>query len=635
MVSTVAIGLSATGVNPVSVNNTVSLSLGNVTLGTGTLSLSVAGNITQQLGTTIQTGGSLTTTTGTNNRDVILGNAGNRIAGVVTAIESTPNFLRDYSLRNSFDNATLPTGIPFTTAGDIRNLTLYFDNNGIALPGYNISNNLTITAGGAITQSAGLTVPGSASFTILGDFGTTLTDAANAFSGTALFIAAQSTQPIQIVNAGNLTLGASDLGRGSFSATTTAGIITSTAGLLQHKGSPGATFTAAGGTISLTGQNDFTGPTTFAGAGLTTVATRNVDPQAQVNDIVIPASVTNLTITFDSAGAVLPAYNLSTLTVTALGIAQGTGTGVKVSGQTTLSAGAYSILLPNPANDFNNVTLANAGRNDVTIADVNAIGFNGTSTLGTGRLTVTAGGAITEPGGGAITQSATGPVGDVKVASTGGAITLNGNNQFVGAFSASVTGANNAAVTNSGTLLTLGTIGTGTGSFTATDGAEGIVQAPISALALERAIDVHFGRLSDVDGPIEQFCRGRGTECCRRIGALVRRHHPGRVQCHRHADGQDGRRSRSIGHAIGRDHRQHGGVVRCRRRRCNAEQRREQFQQCIDRLDGRRLVDYRLGRGRFEHRQARVRHAERRRGREHHGVRGPAPLSKRGPGLLR
>jgi hypothetical protein len=484
--SNTPVGLSVTGANTATLVNspTTVLNLDDITLGTGLLSITAAGNIAQPNGTTIQTGGAITTTTTTNNKDVTLNRAGNKIAGIVTAVESGAGFLRNYSLRNSFDNATLPTGVPFTTANDIQNLTLYFDNNGMALPGYSITGNLTVTAGGDITQTAGLTVAGLASFAILGDFATTLTNAANALSGGASFIAPQSTQPIQIVNAGPLVLGVSDVGRGSFSATTTAGTLTSVSAITQHKGSPGSTFTAAGGTISLTGQNDFTAPTTFAGAGLTTVAIVNNDPQAQVNDIVIPASVTSLNIQFNNAGAVLPAYNLSSLTVGALGISEGTGTGVKVTGQATFSAGTYPILLPNPANDFNNVTLFNSGRNDVTIADVNAIGFSGNSTLGTGRLTVTAGGAITEPGGGLITQAATGPTGDVKFSSTGGAITLGGNNQFVGSFSASVSGANNASVTNSGTLLTLGTVSTGAGSFTATDGAEGIVQAPTSALAL-------------------------------------------------------------------------------------------------------------------------------------------------------
>jgi hypothetical protein len=88
-----------------------------------------------------------------------LGNAGNRIAGAVSVTESGANFLRDFSLRNAFGNATLPTGTAFTTANDIRDLTLFFDSTGIALPGYNPSRNLSVTAGGDVTQLAALTIP--------------------------------------------------------------------------------------------------------------------------------------------------------------------------------------------------------------------------------------------------------------------------------------------------------------------------------------------------------------------------------------------------------------------------------------------------------------------------------------------
>ena len=137
-----ALALSATGANAVSVVNApggnTALTLGNVTLGAGLLTLTSNGNIVQRGGTTIQTGGSISATIATNNHDISLGNAGNRIAGTVTAGESAAGFLRDFTLRNADDNASLPVNganNPFTTAGDIRNLTLFFDNNGIALPG--------------------------------------------------------------------------------------------------------------------------------------------------------------------------------------------------------------------------------------------------------------------------------------------------------------------------------------------------------------------------------------------------------------------------------------------------------------------------------------------------------------------
>src|SRR4051812_39423396 len=53
----VALALSATGTNTATVLNSAALTLGDVTLGTGLLALTVGGNLTQRAGTTIQTGG--------------------------------------------------------------------------------------------------------------------------------------------------------------------------------------------------------------------------------------------------------------------------------------------------------------------------------------------------------------------------------------------------------------------------------------------------------------------------------------------------------------------------------------------------------------------------------------------------
>jgi hypothetical protein len=483
----VALALSATGANAVSVVNTAGLQLGDVTLGTGALSLTAAGTITQGVGTTIQTGGAVTTTTATNNRDVLLGNAGNNIAGTVTAVESGAGFLRDYSLRNAFDNATLPAGTPFTTANDIRNLTLFFDNNGIALPGYSITGNLTVTAGGDITQTAALTVGGNATFTVLGDFGLNVSNANNNFGGPVSLNDPKSTQPVVVAETGGLTLGPSALGRGTFSATAATGSITSTAPITQQKGAGTATFTVtAGNTISLTGANDFPGSVVFAGAGLTTVNVRNTDFQSAFTNLTIPGSVTDLTVRFDNAGIVLPSLNLTNLHVTALGIFQAPSAALVLSGIGGFNAGAYPLNLSNPSNDFATLTLSNSGRNDVAVTDINAVTFAGNSQIGTGRLTVTAGGNITAQGpNGRITeQNNAGPIGAVQLTSTGGSITLDNNNAFRGSLSVTVSGANSASLTNDTAPLVLGSVTTGTGSLSITDNSVGISQDPNSVLSI-------------------------------------------------------------------------------------------------------------------------------------------------------
>jgi hypothetical protein len=488
--NSISVALSASGANNVTFYNGATTQLGNISLGTGTLNITSIGNIRQAAGTTIQTGGALALTIDlNNNRNITLLNAGNRIAGAVTVAGTGGGDLQDFSLRNAADNASLPTGTPFTTAGDIRNLTLFFDNNGMSLPGYDISNNLTLTAGGDITQTAGLTVPGTTTVTILGDFAITLTNAANNFSGAVSLNAPQSTQPLQVTNSVALTLGASDLGRGTFNATAVTGNINSTAAITQRKGALLPTFTVSGGnTVSLTGANDFPGPVALVGAGLTTVSVRNADFQAKVTDITgtLPATVTDLTLTFDNAAAVLPAITINNLTVTALGIVQQSGTSLVISGSSSFSAGAYALNLSNSANDFNDITLSNSGRNDVAVTDANALTFQGNSTIGTGRLTVTAAGNIGTLGAGRITQASSGPVGDVTLTSTGGSITLNNNNAFRGVLSASVTGVNNISVNNNNVAMVLGSITTAAGSFnvTVTGGANSITQDPNSVLGL-------------------------------------------------------------------------------------------------------------------------------------------------------
>src|SRR5207249_4696850 len=102
-----------------------------------------------------------------------------------------------------------------------------------------------VTAGGDVTQSAALTIGGTTTVTILGDFGINLTNVANAFTGTVSLNDTQSTQAVQVVNASTLLLGACDLGRGLFTATSVAGNITSTAAAItQRKGIGGGTFNA-------------------------------------------------------------------------------------------------------------------------------------------------------------------------------------------------------------------------------------------------------------------------------------------------------------------------------------------------------------------------------------------------------
>ncbi len=482
----VRLAVSVTGANTASVVSSTPVLLGDLRLDNGTFSLSANGFIFQALGTTIQTDGALALTiNGGANRDIVLDKVGNHIGGAVTIAESGGGDVRDVSIRNADDNATAPTGTPLTTAGDVRNLTLFFDNNGIALPGYNISNNLSVTAGGEITQTAPLTIAGTTTLTILGDHGIALTNVANAFSGAVSLNAPQSTQAVQIVDTSGLNIGTSDLGRGAFEATAVTGNITqSGSGIVLEKGAAPATFTVtAGNTITLSNSaNRFTGSMVLAGAGLTTVNVRNADFMTKFSDLTLPATVTDLTVRFNNASIALPTLNLANLNINALGIAQVTGSSI-VATTASFTANAFALNLSNTGNDFTDLAVNNSGRNDVSVVDLDDLNFSGNSTLGTGRLTVTAGGNITQAN--RITQANAGPAGEVSFTSTGGSVTLtNASNNFIGPFSVAVSAANTATVTNAGFALTLGQVTTGSGAFTATAGSQGIVQDPNSVLNL-------------------------------------------------------------------------------------------------------------------------------------------------------
>ena len=479
-----ATGFSVTGASNITFSNSGVTPLGNVSLETGTFQLTSRGTITQQSSTGITTGGNISLAIDTNtNRDILLNSNANHIAGSVTVAETNGGTVRDFSLRNLDPHASSPTGTPFTTAGDIRNLTLLFDHTGVVLPGYNITGALTVSAGGDITQSAALTVGTTSNFTVQGDFGIIVNNSANAFTGPVSLNAAESTQHISVENSSSLVLGLSKLGRGVFDATSVTGNVTQNGTLTQEKSALPATFTVmAGGSISLSLANGFTSPIVFTGAALSNLSIHNADFLANFSALTIPASVTDLTVTFDNASMVLPTLSLANLTATGQGIVQASGANLHVTGAGTFNANSFPLNLSNSGNDFANVNLLNSGRNDVAISDINDLTLVGNSTLGSGRLTINVGGNLSEPVSSRVTQANVGADGEVTLSSTGGSISLNGNtNALRGPVSMSVAGANTITLNNN-SILTLDQVTIGSGAFSATAAGLGIVQSPNSVL---------------------------------------------------------------------------------------------------------------------------------------------------------
>ena len=505
--SSLAIGLNVTGSNNASLSNASQIILAGVTTGTGALTVTAQGSISQTAGTVITTGGSATFNISNKTGSVSLDNGANNFVGPVTIAE-TGGTLQNVSFRNVNTSAGLPT-ITQTGSHHVANYTVQLDNVAVTLPALTITGTLTVIANGPITQSAGLTVGAGATFEVLGNQTINLQNTTNAIFGPVAFDSQQSSQAVGYTNNGPIQLGASDLGRGALSITALSGNITTAAlgAIVQEQGADTATFTAkTGTTLSLNGANDFTGGVFLVGTNVTTVSFDNNDPLAKLANVTIPTSMTSFTVAFPNAAVVLPTLPLTTLNVTGDGIFQLTPAAdiLNITGQATFNGEGGPIQLNNPGNAFTNITLSNtttqsSGRNDVSINDTGALTFTGTSNLGPGAFTVTAGGTISESSGAFITQNnptgitqnnPTGfSAGPVALNTTSGNISLGQDNTFSGTVSLSDTFSGGTVTVNNSQDLTLGNVTTtGTGTFTVTAGgtnASGnITQAPATTLNL-------------------------------------------------------------------------------------------------------------------------------------------------------
>ncbi|HMF19767.1 MAG TPA: hypothetical protein VKE98_21360, partial [Gemmataceae bacterium] len=327
------VALSDNLANDVTLFNARALKLGNVTLGTGTLTIIARGTIQGSGSNGIQTGGGAFFEVDAVAGDVLPFDP-NNIAGTVFISQSNGGTVGKIALRNTNANAALPVFIG--GAAPNAGYTLYFDNNGIAIGGVTLTGILDLTAGGPITQTFGLTAAGG-TFTVLGNFGISLTDPANHFSGDVSFDnrSADGGAAVSFRNASAISLGASDLGLGTFSVSADTGSIfqdDALPGIVQKHGAQAATFTATAGSNVLLDNlsNDFSGPVVINGASVTTVHLTNTDPLATLPSL--PAAVGVLVINFTSAPIALPNLNVANVSITAQGIVQQAGTALNISG---------------------------------------------------------------------------------------------------------------------------------------------------------------------------------------------------------------------------------------------------------------------------------------------------------------
>jgi len=370
--------VTITSGNNVTLVDTSALDLGASTV-SGTLNLTAGGHITQSGALTVTGGTTVAVTTALS--DILLGTQANNLGTVAPVFAGTTANIRDVSLRNTNAGAAVPT---FTGLTNLRNLTLLYDNTPIVLPTLTASGNLTVTAGGAITDSGVLTVAGTTTLTAGAGNNITLDNADN--FGT---VAITSGNNVVLNDTNALDLGASTIS-GTLTVTT-AGAITDS-GAVTVAGT--TTLTAgAGNNITLDNADNFSAVTITSGNNVT------------LNDttaLVLGASTVSGTLNVTTAGAITQSGVLA------------------VTGAATLAAGAGNNITLGSANSFSTVGIGSG--NNVILNDINALDL-GASTI-SGTLTVTTAGAITDSGNVAVAGATT------LTAGAGNNITLDNADDF-------------------------------------------------------------------------------------------------------------------------------------------------------------------------------------------------------------
>ena len=257
------------------------------------------------------------------------------------------------------------------------------DVNAISLGDVTLSASLSLTAGGAVSESGVLTVGGTSQFTALGQSVTL--DGANDFVGAVRVTAAQlSLRDVNAMDLGDVTLSAA--------LALTAGGSVSGSGVLNIAGA--SQFTALGQSVTLDSANDFVGAVRVTAAQLSLRDANAID---------------------------LGAVTLSdSLALTASGAVSESGV-LNIAGTSRFTALGQSVTLDR-ANDF--VGAVHVSGAALSLNDVNAIDL-GDVTL-SGSLALTAGGSVS--GSGVLNIA-----GASQFTALGQSVTLDSANDFVGA----------------------------------------------------------------------------------------------------------------------------------------------------------------------------------------------------------
>jgi filamentous hemagglutinin family protein len=333
-----SVNLSNTGANNISVRDVGALVIGNISMSSGAaglLTIQAGGDITQLTGTTMTTGTGLIAITGVDDSSITLANSGNAFNGTVTLAPSVGvlNRLLNVSLSDS-------------TAFDLQALTL--------------RGNLSITSGGAVTDSGVLKIVGTTTISAVGQ-NITL-DSANEFTGAVSLMGANVA--VTNVDLAGLILGTTTA-TGTFDATATTGNITQS------------------GAISVTGASIFTGDNGFS---ISLDQSANV-LTGSVEFVASTGILNKVTLVDTTPFQIQDGLILSgDFVLTGSGITQGAGLldGITIAGTTTLNGGTGAIVLTNSGNSYlGTVTITGGASANIFLALADKANLGAMTTSGT------------------------------------------------------------------------------------------------------------------------------------------------------------------------------------------------------------------------------------------------------------
>ena len=339
----------------------------------------------------------------------------------------------------------------------VKNATIS-DTGAIILGASTLTGGLTVNAGGNVTQTGALVVPGTTTVTAsAGNIDLANNGGSNDFTG-AVNLSTTGNNAISIRDENSMVLGNLSTAAGSASVTIQVGTSGVGGSSLTQQSGTSITSLATAGNFTIVA----TGPTTSVnlatdsfgtslanniasgnvvmtgGSNFQDFALRNIAATADTPSATTALTLRNLTLIYNNNLIRLPASNFNNLTgnlvLTAGGNISQLGD-LTVGGSSTITATAGGITLFQSANDFQGaVTLTAKGNGSIFIQNANALNIGGISTEGatlgsisTGSLTIRVATALTQSGAintgtGGVTINATAANTDIRLASYDNAI---------------------------------------------------------------------------------------------------------------------------------------------------------------------------------------------------------------------